>query len=229
MYLFKKILKITALTLVTMVLLVALYLLTAYVLSRIPVSPEPVASTDVEIYILTNGVHTDLVAPVKNELVDWSKDLRFENTISKDTTAKFVALGWGDRGVYLDTPTWADLTFSTAFKAAFNLSTSVIHATFHKTMQEGKDCVRILISKPQYARLIQYIRSSFMTDQNGQVIYIPTRANYGKYDAFYQARYSYNIFHTCNTWVNNGLKNCGQKACLWTPFDTGIFLQYTKE
>jgi hypothetical protein len=37
------------------------------------------------------------------------------------------------------------------------------------------------------------------------------------------------MFHTCNTWANNGLKSCGQKAALWTPFDSGIFGQYSIE
>jgi len=222
----KKILKLIGKIILGFILFVGLYLLSAYILSRIRVDKEADDSKDVTIYIKTNGVHTDIVVPVKNEQMDWSQDIRFENTVSKDSVEKFVAFGWGDKGFYLETPTWGDLTFKTAFKAAFALSTAAIHATFYKEIKEGKDCVKINISKQQYQRLITYITRSFKRDASRKVIYIKTNAVYGKDDAFYDAGGSYSLFHTCNTWSNNALKKCGQKACLWTPFDTGIFYQY---
>jgi len=208
------------------ILFVGIYLLCAYILSRISVDKEKGNSNDVSIFIKTNGVHTDIVVPVKNDLVDWSRDIRFENTVSKDSVEKYVAFGWGDKGFYLETPTWGDLTFKTAFKAAFALSTAAIHATFYKEIKEDKDCVKINISKAQYQRLTEFISKSFKRDATGKFIYIRTDAVYGKDDAFYDAGGSYSLFHTCNTWSNNALKKCGQKACLWTPFDTGIFYQY---
>lgn len=225
----KKILKITGLTILILVCLIGIYLLSAYVLSRVSVDRESQTQNDMTIYILTNGVHTDLVVPIKNEQIDWSKEVKFANTTGKDSLFEYVAFGWGDKGFYLETPTWADLKASTAFKAAFALSTSAIHATFYKRMVEGADCVKINISKEQYSRLVKYIQESFTTDTQGHLMYIRTNANYGKEDAFYEAKGSYNVFHTCNTWANNGLKSCGQKASLWTPFDTGIFYQYTSK
>lgn len=222
----KKSLKIIGLTLLGLIAFVGIYLLAAFILSRIAVPAEKGTSDDMAIYILTNGVHTDLVMPIKTDFVDWSQDVRFEHTIAKDTSARFIAFGWGDKGFYLETPTWADLTFSTAIKAAFSLSTAAIHATYYKEMKEGEDCRKIGISRGQYARLAQYISSSFKPGENGRPIHIVTNANYGDYDAFYEATGSYNLFHTCNTWANNGLKSCGQKACLWTAFDTGIFYHY---
>ena len=222
----KKAFKIAAYTVLGFILFVCIYLLMAFVLSRIRVEKEITSVSDVTIYILTNGVHTDIVMPVKNPQIDWSTEIKFHNTVSKDSLMEYVALGWGDKGFYLETPTWADLKFSTAFKAAFSLSTSAIHATFYKNMNEGEACKKISISKEQYARLIKFVKNSFMTNSNGNFIHIVTNANYGKDDAFYEANGSYSLFHTCNTWANNGLKTCGQKACLWTPFDTGIFYHY---
>lgn len=222
----KKALKIVGYTLLFLVAFVAVYLLVAFVLSRISVEKEANTRSDVSIYILTNGVHTDLVLPIKDSLIDWSRHIKFENTASKDSSMRYVAMGWGDKGFYLETPTWADLKFSTAFKAAFSLSTSAIHATFYKNMKEGEDCKRINISREQYARLVKFIRDSFKPDANGNIVNIITTANYGKDDAFYEAVGSYHLFHTCNTWANNGLKACGQKASLWTAFDTGIFYHY---
>jgi uncharacterized protein (TIGR02117 family) len=204
------------------------YLLVAYLLSKVSVEKEANTTNEVPIYILTNGVHTDLVLPIKNELKDWSKDVLFENTYSKDSLVEWLALGWGDKGFYLYTPTWDDLTFATAFRAAFGLSTSAMHATFYKKMTESDRCKKIEISKEQYKKLITYIQNSFQSGKNGSFIHIKTNANYGQNDAFYEAVGSYHLFNTCNTWTNNGLKSCGQKACLWTPFDTGIFQLYTQ-
>jgi hypothetical protein len=73
---------------------------------------------------------------------------------------------------------------------------------------------------------VKYILDSFQQDANGHLINIQTNANYSHADAFYEAKGSYSLFHTCNTWANNGLKASGQKCCLWTIFDTGIFLKY---
>ena len=164
--------------------------------------------------------------PVKNQQTDWSKEIKFSNTISKDTTATLVALGWGDKGFFLNTPTWAQLKFSVAFKAAFGLSTSALHATFYKQLEESTNCKKITITKGQYNRLVTYIRLSFKNNAAGHVINIPTNANYGSSDAFYQSKGRYSLFYTCNTWANNALKACGQKACLWTPFDFPIFHKY---
>ena len=205
---------------------ILLYLLSAFCLSRITVEKEPNAKEEIEIYILTNGVHTDLVVPIKSELFDWSHEIKFDNTIAKDTAFNYLAMGWGDKGFYLETPEWKDLKASVAFKAAFALGNTAIHATFYKNMTIGDRCNKIIISKQQYQRLIDYITNSLQKNSDGHFINIITNAVYGKNDAFYEANGSYSMLHTCNTWANNGLKESGQKCCLWTPFDTGIFLKY---
>lgn len=203
-----------------------IYGTTAYLLSKITVEKEANTKPEVEIYILTNGVHTDIIMPTVSEQMDWSKQIRFKNTQAADSTYKFIAMGWGDKGFYLETPEWSDLKASVAFKAASGLSTTAIHATYYQTMKLGKDCKSMLISKEQYQRLITYITDSFQKDSDGNFIPIKTNANYGKTDAFYEANGSYSIFKTCNTWANSALKACGQKCSFWTATDSGIFSKY---
>ena len=223
----KKIFKYILFFILGFVAFVLLYLLTAYCFSRITISKEDNQPAEVAIYIKTNGVHTDLVVPIKTAQLDWSKEIKFSNTHLSDTTnERYLAMGWGDKGFYLQTPTWGDLKFSVAFKAAFALSTTAIHATYYDTLVEDSACRKIMISNAQYTRLINYISASFQHDSAGHMIRIATNANYSNADAFYEANGSYNLFKTCNTWANTGLKKCGQKACLWTIFDTGIFLKY---
>jgi uncharacterized protein (TIGR02117 family) len=226
----KRLLKYTSYSLLYFVLFILLYLLTVFCLSRISVSREDGTQEEVAIYIKTNGVHTDIVVPVANEVYDWSKEVKFHNTHLKDSASiQWLAVGWGDKGFYLHTPQWSDLTFSTAFKAAFALGTTAMHTTFYNRMEESKSCKKILISREQYKKLVRYIDESFLHNSNGHKVLIVTNANYGDSDAFYEGTGKYSLFKTCNSWANTALKSCGQKACLWTAFDTGIFLQYEKE
>ncbi|MBH1959692.1 MAG: TIGR02117 family protein [Flavobacteriia bacterium] len=205
----------------------AFYLLCGFLIPYIKVPEKTVTQTKyIDIYILTNGVHTDLVVPVKSEEIDWSKEILFENTLSKKTDFKYLSIGWGDKGFYLDTPTWAELKPSTAVKAAFWMSESAMHCTFYENMAEDEDCKKLTLTREQYRALIYFIRDKFDRDQNGKPILIKTDAVYGKNDAFYDAKGSYSFLDTCNTWANNGLKAAGQKAALWTPSDRGIFQHY---
>lgn len=207
--------------------IIILYAALGYLLPFIEVpAKDDGQKKEISVYIYTNGVHTDIVMPVKNDIQDWSAKIPFTNIKSGKTDYNYVGIGWGDKGFYLDTPTWADLKFSTAFKAAFWLSESAMHCTYYQTMKEGDDCKMIMISRNQYKKLVEFVDRKFDRDAKGNFILIPTNAVYGDNDAFYDAKGTYSFLDTCNTWTNNALKAAGQKAALWTPTDYGIFLHY---
>ena len=184
---------------------VFLYVILGLLIPCIPVRAEKTNDAKtIELYILTNGVHTDLVVPVKSKYIDWSSKLPFKNTKGQKTDFDYISFGWGDKGFYLDTPTWAELKFSTAFKAAFWLSDSAMHCTYYKQMKVGDDCKKMMLTEKQYQQLIHFIDSKFDKDASGKYILIKTDAVYGNDDAFYDAKGSYNFTYTCNTWANNG-------------------------
>lgn len=211
-----------------LILFVFLYWGMAFVSSRISVNESTHSDTTISIYILSNGVHTDIVLPIKdkNQSENWRNFVKVEHTLSKDSDFNFVAFGWGDRGFYLETPQWADLKFSVAFNAVFGLGSSAMHITFHKQLKESEHCRKIYLSLDQYRNLSKFILDQFSKSSNGEAMLISTRANYGKNDAFYEANGRYNLFYTCNTWTNEALKSCGQKASLWTPFEGGVMRHY---
>lgn len=184
----KAILRLLKISFGTLAALVLVYLLAAFVLARIPVEGEETQNKDVTIYLLTNGVHTDLVLPVKMDLFNWNNIINVSHTEGQDTTATYVAFGWGDKGFFLETPTWADLKARTAFRAAFSLSTAAIHATFYQRgLKESAACKKIQIGEQQYMRLVNYIQNSFILTSHGRAIPIATNANYDTNDAFYEA------------------------------------------
>ncbi|MEI7977479.1 MAG: TIGR02117 family protein [Bacteroidota bacterium] len=226
---FKKIIWRTIKILGIFFFLIALYFISAFALSSIPINSDfkQCEKDAVEIHILTNGFHTDLVLPFKNQYMDWSKLVNPSQTKSGDSTALNVAFGWGDKGFYLQTKTWDDLKFSTAFNALFYLSTSAMHVTFYNKLQETESCTKICISKEHYLKLVNYISESFNSDSLGIPQQI-TGAAYGYNDSFYETKGKYSLFFTCNTWANNGLKKADLKACFWTPFDSGIFKKYNQ-
>ena len=79
-----KILKRTGIGLGIFVGIVTLYILTVWICARITVSEEKDDSRgEIDIYILTNGKHTDIVMPVRSELIDWSDFFPFDDTDRK--------------------------------------------------------------------------------------------------------------------------------------------------
>jgi len=221
----KSTLKFTGRFFVGVIAFIIIYVLATLGLSHITVNPDPEKSEDVEIFINSNGVHTDVVVPIRNDVKDWSEHILFSHTKANDSLMRYVAFGWGDKGFYLDTPEWSDLKASTAAKAAFYLGTSAMHTQFYRSVKIDDDCVRLTISKKDYQELVKYIEESFALDRDGQVQWIANRS-YNNYDAFYEGMGSYSLFYTCNTWTNNALKAANQRAALWTTYDKGILLHY---
>lgn len=210
--------------------LVVLYIGIATAISYIPVNSDQSVyeNQNHTVYILTNGVHTDIALPFRNAVYDWSQQLDPSVTPGRNSGAAWVSFGWGDRGFYLQTPEWKDLTLPVALKAVTGLSKSAMHVTYYSSMVSGEDCVAIKLNEEQYTRLCAFITERFDL-QDSRFRLIDTDQNYGLNDVFYEARGSYNLFYTCNTWANNALKAAGLKASLFTLWDKGIFHQYQQK
>jgi uncharacterized protein (TIGR02117 family) len=222
----KKFLKYAGRCSIAFIALIGLYFLVAFCCSRITINANPLNAKEVAIYIMTNGVHTDIVVPAVSAEMNWTKEISYQNTLEADSTYQYLAIGWGDKKFYLETPEFPDLKLSNGLRAISGLSTSAMHTTYYKNIREDASCKKIFISKVQYRQLIDYILNSFKKDETRHLINVKSNVHYDIGDAFYEAKGSYSIFKTCNTWANAALKACGQKSCLWTIFDTGIFLKY---
>ena len=223
----KQTLKFLFNSILAFVAFILVYIVFGFLFSKITVNEEVSQSQkqEIEIFIKTNGVHTDIIVPIKNEIKDWPSEIQFQHTKSKDSIMNYLAFGWGDKGFYLDTPEWSNLKVSTALKAATGLSTTAMHTTFYKTITEITSCKKIKISKENYKKMTAYISNSFKRDLNQNIEWISGHS-YAKNDAFYNAIGSYSLFKTCNSWANSTLKESNQKAAFWTPYDGGIFCHY---
>ncbi len=203
-------------------LVISLYVSLVFILSEIRVNASQQANDKtIPVYILSTGVHTDIILPLKNRLQNWS-DFTSPSDAPKQLNYNKVGFGWGDKGFYLETPTWSDLKFSTAIKAMFGLSNTAMHVTFHNKIHESKMCKKIFVTERQYENLCKEIKASFAEEQPKVI----ANQSYGENDCFYNALGTYSLFKTCNTWTNLTLKKAGIKASLWTPYDKAVLINY---
>ena len=208
----KKSLQIIYKTLIAFVILFFLYIVLAFILSIIPAIPD--ASNErksCEIFIKSNGIHTDVIIHQDNLSESIQSKLNQE-------LSNYLAFGWGDKGFYIDIPTWNDLTFSVAVKAMFLSSETVMHVTPYESINSA--CVSERISKSQLEELLNYIEASFQLESNKfkKIDF----EGYSNMDAFYEAKGSYSLFKTCNVWTGGALKAARIKTGIWSPFDWGI-------
>lgn len=207
-------------SLLAIVAFIILYVVSAFILSAIPTGGTASSrSKDKRIYLFSNGVHLDIILPVS--LVPTA----LRDQLLRDPEVSLVGIGWGDKGFYLDTPTWAELSPVVAVKAMFLPSPTAMHVTEHRSVADKWSAVDI--SQEQLDTLNGYISAYFSKDKEGRVQEI-IDAGYTPQDRFYEAEGNYSCFKTCNTWVNSAMKEIGVKTAIWTPMDKGV-LRYIEE
>ncbi|QDT70427.1 hypothetical protein MalM25_33750 [Planctomycetes bacterium MalM25] len=166
----------------------------------------------VAIYVASSPVHTDLVLPIRRGDWDWSERFPADTFPESIDWATHYAIGWGDRGFYLDTPTWNDLKASTAVKALCMPSGTVIHVQATIDPEGSEGYTRIDLPEEAYRHLCDAIADGLSADAE------PIAGeSYGDYDNFYPAKGSYSALYTCNSWAGDKLKHAGVCVPMWTP------------
>lgn len=201
-------------TLLSLSAAVLLYLLTALMLSRVSTHPKSYScESSTPYFVTTNGIHLDIVVPRSFfERDPWEGLVLAEHI-------QYVAIGWGDKGFYLETPTWDDLKLSTALQALFWKSDTAMHLTYYR--RSLSNWKKLTLCPEQVLALENYIYASFQKTESGQLQEIPD-SGYTAQDVFFEAQGSYSIFRTCNNWANQALKAAQVKTAVWAPFDWAV-------
>ncbi|MEL7085434.1 MAG: TIGR02117 family protein [Cyanobacteria bacterium J06597_1] len=197
-----------------------LLFLAVLLVGLIPVNNRFSPTTDgVEVAVVSNAVHADIIVPVRTDDMDWLERFDERNFPSDVSAYSHVAIGWGDRGFFLETPTLADLNLSTAVNALFLPSRSCLHVTF--TRPERFDSApSVTITSDQYKDLVAFVQRSLTTsptgNPTGHPISIPGYS-YSSTDTFFEAHGTYHLFNTCNSWAGQALKAAGIRAPWLSP------------
>jgi len=209
--------------LLAVVTIPALYLLAALIGSLVPVNRGwEEAERGTTIYLADNGIHADIIMPVRAQGLDWAPLIPKSDFAAADPNARWIAFGSGEERVYLETPTWSDITPRTIWSALTG-GRRVMHVEY---VSDPSYAVREVRLRPEeYRRLWAAIRTDFELNRSGK----PQRIDhpgYGCCDAFYRATGRFHALKTCNTWAAGRLRLAGIKTSLWPPFVPGLTWRY---
>ena len=189
----------------------------------IPVNNDFQATPDgIEVFVTSNPVHAEIVMPIESAVIYW-RDQFPVDCFPKDTRhATHVAIGWGDRGFFLKTPTWAELKVSVAANALLLPSETCLHVTMKPSVTTSANTRSVRISEQQYTQLVGYVNDAFRRDSNSHVIQVKGE-HYSWNDAFFDSQGTYHFFNTCNSWAGRALQKSGIAVGWMTPLPKTVF------
>jgi uncharacterized protein (TIGR02117 family) len=167
----------------------------------------------VEVLVETNGVHTAIVMPLVTLQKDWRADFPATDVIASDQPYTHVSVSWGEREVFLDTPTWADLSPLTVLRIIAVGGEGVLHVAHYVRPAPDATIRPLRLSEADYVRLVRRIERE-IPPRSGRRRY----RGYGEDDVFYDGLGRYTPIHTCNAWTGDMLAAAGMRMGRWTPF-----------
>ena len=197
--------------------LLAAYALAGWLGSSIPRNAEwREAEQGIEIMLETNGVHTALVLPLVTPEKDWRSVFPASDIAASERDYTHVSISWGERQVFLETPTWWDLKPSTALRIVGVGGDGLLHVAHYIRPAAADDIRPLRLTHAEYRRLVAEIERSL---PRGPPVSYP---GYGPQDVFYEAPGRYTVSNTCNQWTSDTLAAAGVRTGLWTPFAGGV-------
>jgi len=209
--------RIAGWALAALAVLIALFALFGWIGSSIPRNSdwrEP--EKGIEIMVGTNGVHTELVMPLVAPEKDWRPDFPASDLAVESDQYTHVAVSWGEREVFLNTPTWWDLSPMTVLRIAGLGGDGLLHVSHYIRPAPSDDNRPLTLTRAQYRRLVAAIERSLPRGE--RVRY----DGYGPDDVFYEGPGRYTITNTCNQWTSDMLAEAGVRTGWWTPFAGGV-------
>lgn len=194
-----------------------LFMASAWIGSSVPRNPEWQEAEDgVTILIETNGIHTAIVMPAITDQKNWRTHFPASDVTFDLAGYTHVSVSWGEREVFLNTPTWADITPSTVIGAATG-GEGLLHIAHYVRPAPAANIRPLTISRAQYARLVSAVEKNVLPiTERGRY------PGYGGQDVFYDAPGTYHVGNTCNQWVSDTLAQAGIRTGWWTPFAGGV-------
>jgi uncharacterized protein (TIGR02117 family) len=203
--------------LAALLLAVLLFALAGWIGSSIPRnSGWQEATGGVEILVETNGVHTALVLPLVTPEKDWRAEFPASDIALAHRPYTHVSISWGEREVFLNTPTWWDLRARTVLRIVGVGGEGLLHIAHYVRPAPSATARPLMLSRAEYRRLVAAIEQTLPPAPRTR------HPGYGPQDVFYDASGRYTATNTCNQWTSDMLARAGVRTGWWTPFAGGV-------
>lgn len=174
------------------------------------------AAGGVEILLETNGVHTALVLPLVTPEKDWRTEFPASDIALPHRPYTHVSISWGEREVFLNTPTWWDLRAATVLRVVGLGGEGLLHVAHYVRPAPSATERPLTLSHAEYRRLVSAIERTLPPRPRTR------HPGYGPQDVFYDAPGRYTATNTCNQWTSDMLAQAGVRTGWWTPFAGGV-------
>ncbi len=172
------------------------------------------------ILLVANPIHTDIAIPIEPESLAAFSFLAETGMPIEHPQAKWMLIGWGARGFYLETPTLGDMKPWPTFRA-LTVDSSVMHVDVFSEISQTDPVVTPLdVSSAAYTQMLGEISRSF-TRRDGKVLPIEGYA-LGVGDQFYEGEGLFNALLGCNVWTSRILRSAGIRTGLWNPLPVSL-------
>ena len=192
-------------------------------------SPQQ-ADCQFRVYVSGDQMHTNLFVPVRTDAFDWNQHLNLA-TIGKSTIGKapadyrYLQFGWGDRIFYVETPSWDQVSLSSAVRSLVLQNPAALFVKGHTAVphypNETLKCVSL--SEANYIKLMHFLEASFQTDPQGKIQRISSGQDGDS--NFYEANGRYSMLRTCNSWTADGLRAADVNTPIWGALAPAVLHQ----
>ncbi|AKH41324.1 uncharacterized protein (TIGR02117 family) [Altererythrobacter atlanticus] len=203
--------------LIGVVLALVLFALAGWIGSSIPRNAgwqEP--DRGVTVMVESNGIHTAIIMPLLTKEKDWRRDFPVADIADRDRPYTHVSVSWGEHDVFLETPTWWDLSPITVARIIGLGGEGVLHVAHYVRPAPSDHARPVRLTRAEYRRLVAAIEGTI--PPRPRVIH----PGYGGQDVFYDTHGRYTPTNTCNQWTSDMLARAGMRMGWWTPFAGGV-------
>ncbi len=218
------ILKFLKTTLITSLTLTIFYFIISHILLFFtPNTNSSTQNSRYEVSIFHDRAHTEIIIKTKDLIPTLKTKLK---PFIKNLSGGYLAFSYGDQYFMLHTKRWKDLGFKTALKALLINTPAVIKVGHYNAIKKDSSIIKIHISKSVLEKLQTYILNSFKRKDDALIAL--NISDKERYLYYFQAKKSYNLFYTCNTYTGNILRKSGLPVSLWTPLAYQVVYHFPK-